>query len=71
VISLGQDLYLTAHNTHNSQTSMPLAVFKPTIPAYERPQTHALDGSVTGFVDGCNYQQVTASRLAIFQVIKE
>ena len=36
-------LYLTSHNTHNSQTSMPTAGFEPAIPASERPQTHASD----------------------------
>jgi len=41
-------LYLTTHNTHNRQTSMPTAVFEPTIPAGERQQTHALDRATTG-----------------------
>jgi len=36
-------IYLTSHNTHNSQTSMPTTGFEPVIPASERPQTHALD----------------------------
>jgi len=31
------DLYLTTHNTHNRQTSMPWVGFKPTIAAGERP----------------------------------
>ena len=44
----GRDLYLTTHITHNRQTSMPLAVLKPAIPASERPQTHALDRAATG-----------------------
>jgi hypothetical protein len=39
-------LCLTTHNTHNRQTSMPPAGFEPTIPAGERPQTHALDRAV-------------------------
>jgi len=43
-----RDLYLTTHNTHNRQTSMPPAGFKPTIPASERPQTHALYRAATG-----------------------
>ena len=30
-------LYLTKHNTHNRQTSMPPVVFEPTIAAGERP----------------------------------
>ena len=32
-----RDLYLTIHNTHNRQTSMPPAGFEPTISAGERP----------------------------------
>ena len=31
------DLYLTTHNTHNRQTSMPPVGFEPTISAGERP----------------------------------
>ena len=46
--ALRRDLYLTKHNTHNRQTSMPPAGFEPTIPVSERPQTHALDRAVTG-----------------------
>jgi len=34
-----RDLYLTTHNTHNRQTSMPPVGFKPAISAGERPQT--------------------------------
>ena len=45
--SLG-DLYLTTRNTHKTQTSMPSAGFEPTVPASERPQTHALDRATTG-----------------------
>jgi len=43
-----RDLYLTTHNTHNRQTSMPPVEFGPTIPASERPQTYALDRAATG-----------------------
>ena len=43
-----RDLYVTAHNTHNRQTSMPPVRFEPAIPADERPQTYALDREVTG-----------------------
>jgi hypothetical protein len=32
-----RDLYLTKHNTHKRQTSMPEAGFEPTIPVSERP----------------------------------
>jgi hypothetical protein len=38
-----KNLYLKTHNTHKRQTSMIPAGFEPTFPAYERPQTHALD----------------------------
>ena len=43
-----RDLYLTIHNNHNRQTSMPPAGFEPTISAGERPQTYALDRAATG-----------------------
>ena len=43
-----RDLYLTTHNTHNRQISMPPVEFEPTISAGERPQTYALDRSTTG-----------------------
>ena len=43
-----RDLYLTTHNTHKRQTSMPPAGFEPTIPAGERPQIYALDHAATG-----------------------
>jgi len=46
-----RDLYLTTHNTHNRQTSMPPVGFKPTISAGERPQTYALDRAAIG--TGC------------------
>ena len=42
-----RDLYLTTHNTHNRQISMPLVGFEPTISAGERPQTYALDHAAT------------------------
>ena len=43
-----RDLYLTTHNTHNRQISMPPVRFEPTISAGERPQTYALDRAATG-----------------------
>jgi len=46
-----RDLYLTTHNTHNRQTSMPPVEFEPTISAGERPQTFTLDRAATG--TGC------------------
>jgi len=46
-----RDLYLTTHNTHNRQTSMPPVGFEPTISSGERPQTYALDRATIG--TGC------------------
>jgi hypothetical protein len=44
-----RDLYLQAHNIHTIQISMPPGGgFEPTIPARERPQTHALGHVATG-----------------------
>ena len=42
-----RDLYLTTHDTHNRQISMPPVGFEPTISADERPQTYALDRTAT------------------------
>ena len=39
---------MTANNTHNRETYMPLVGFEPTISAGERPQTYALDRAATG-----------------------
>ena len=44
-------LYLTTHNNHSRQTSMPPVGFKPTISAGELPQTYALGRAATG--TGC------------------
>ena len=43
-----RDPYLTTHNTHNRETSMPPVGFEPTISAGDRPQTYALDRAATG-----------------------
>ena len=43
-----RDLYLTTHNTHNRQISMPRVGFEPTISAGEQPKTYALDRAATG-----------------------
>ena len=43
-----RDLYLTTHDTHNRQISMPPVGFEPTISAGEWPQTDALDRVATG-----------------------
>jgi len=37
-----RDLYLTAHNTHNAQTSMSLEGFETAISTNGWPQTHTL-----------------------------
>jgi len=43
MISPGRDLYMTTHNTHKRQTSMPQAGLEPANPASEKPQIHSLD----------------------------
>jgi len=43
-----RDLYLTTHNTHKRQTSMPLAGFETAISESELPHTHTLDHGATG-----------------------
>ena len=48
-----RDLYLTTHNIHNRQISIPRVGFEPTISAGERPKTYALDRAATG--TGCQY----------------
>jgi len=44
-------LYLTTHNTHNRETSIPSSEFEPAIPAVKLPHTHALDRAATGMGD--------------------
>ena len=46
--ALRRDPYLTTHSKHTRQISMPPAGFEPTISAFERPQTCALDRAATG-----------------------
>ena len=45
---VARDLYLTTHNTHNKQTSMPPVGLELTISTDERQQTYALDRVATG-----------------------
>jgi len=40
--TLGRTVYLTTNYTHNRPTFMLRGGFEPSIPASERPQTHAL-----------------------------
>ena len=48
-----RDLYLTTHNTNNTQTSMPPVGFEHTISAGEWSQSYALDSAVTGTGSEC------------------
>jgi len=43
-----RDLYLTTHNTHNRQKSMPPVEFEPKISAGKRRQTNILNLAATG-----------------------
>jgi hypothetical protein len=43
-----RNFYLTTHNTHNRETSMPPVGFEPTFSASERSQTYTSDRSATG-----------------------
>ena len=59
-----RDLYLTTHNTHNRQISVPPVGFELTISAGERPQTYVLDRTATGtgimsYIPLINRDQVT------------
>jgi len=50
------DLYLTAYNTHNTQTSMTTEGFEPTVLGSERPQAHATLGSApTVYTDNLSF----------------
>ena len=60
------NLYLTTHNTHDRQTSMPPVGFEPTISAGERPQTHALDRAATGTGNAHRYRVVIRKQLTSF-----
>jgi hypothetical protein len=48
----------TTHNTHKRRKFMPPAVFEPTIPVSEQPQTHTLDRAAAG-----NYVQWFVSQI--------
>jgi hypothetical protein len=41
-----RDLYLTTHNIHKRRTRMPQAGSEPTIPARERPHSHAFHTTI-------------------------
>ena len=61
-----RDLYLTTHNTHNRQTSMPPVGFEPTISAGERPQTNALDRAATGTGPTPNVMMIKPRRIRYY-----
>jgi len=63
-----RDLYLTTHNTHTRQISMPPEGFEPAIPASERSQTHALDRTATGI--GSTALRISFAYLVAFQSAK-
>jgi hypothetical protein len=46
-----RDVYLTAHDIHKRQTSMPPPGFEPAIAASKQPRTYALDCAATGTGD--------------------
>ena len=64
-----RDLYLTIHNTHNRQTSVPPAGFESSIPASERPQTHALDRAATGIAKLCIGTQIFCVRTELILTV--
>ena len=50
------DLYLTTHNAHNRQISMPPEEIRTRNPRSQRPQTHPLQCVATGIgEDTCNF----------------
>jgi hypothetical protein len=63
-----RDPYLTTHNTHKRQTSMPPAGFEHAIPANECPQTHVLDHAATGI--GARTYRPYFSRTHLFSTLR-
>jgi hypothetical protein len=53
-----RDLYLTTHNKHNRQTSVPPVGFESMIAAGERPYTYALHRAAAGTGFLSQYQRV-------------
>ena len=67
--------YLTTHNTHKRQASMPPVGFEPSIPASEWPQTHALDSLATGITIEANTTQkcqgkIVSNSYKVFSCVK-
>jgi len=57
---------------HNRRTSTPPAGFKPTSPASQQPQTHALDRAATGIgrLQACFFPSHRHYRMIIYTLIK-
>jgi hypothetical protein len=53
-----RNLYLTTHNLHKRQTSMPPAKFVTANPAHGQPQTHTLDHSATGIGNSKQFEKL-------------
>ena len=66
-----RDLYLTTHNTHNRQKSMPLVGFEPTISAGERPHTYALDRAAAGTGNYTNIYKVVTVTNTTYKLLEE
>jgi hypothetical protein len=62
-----RDFYLTAHNKHQRQASVPPTGFQPTIPSSGRSQTHDLDCAATGI--GSRYLNLCNKSLRTGQLI--
>ena len=63
-----RDLYLTTHNIHERQTSVPPVGFEPAIlPTSQRPQTHALDRSATEICTLCDIPRAYIHNLFTFK----
>jgi hypothetical protein len=65
-----RDLYLTTHNTHKRQTSIPTTGFELEIPASKRPQTHALHRTAIGIGDRNHYISIK-SWTSVWQLVCE
>jgi hypothetical protein len=59
---------LPNNTKHNRQTSMTPAGFESTIPANQRPQTHALDRVATEIGQKCEYSKLIWSRSFNFNI---
>ena len=63
----GRDLYLTTHNTHKRETSIPPTGFESTIPSSERAQTYALDLEANGIGPYSLIENINCEELQFLQ----